>query len=83
MLEELDQLQAVKAFASESLDDNLSLNAVNTRGKPRNYNRGAFNRGRVKFRATTNNRNFNNSRNTHDWNNDKPYECGLETLDGG
>ena len=19
--------------------------------------------------------------NTHDWNNDKPYECGLETLD--
>ena len=21
--------------------------------------------------------------NTHDWNNDKPYECGLETLDGG
>ena len=82
MLEELDQLQAVKAFASESLDDNLSLNAVNTRGKPRNYNRGAFNRGRVKFRATTNNRNFNNSRNTHDWNNDKPYECGLETSEG-
>ena len=26
---------------------------------------------------------FNNSENTHDWNNDKPYECGLETLDGG
>ena len=21
--------------------------------------------------------------NTHDWNNDKPYECGLETLEGG
>ena len=21
--------------------------------------------------------------NTHDWNNDKPNECGLETLDGG
>jgi len=20
---------------------------------------------------------------THDWNNDKPYECGLETLNGG
>ena len=21
--------------------------------------------------------------NTHDWNNDKPYECGLETLERG
>ena len=21
--------------------------------------------------------------NTHDWNNDKPYECGLKNLDGG
>ena len=22
-------------------------------------------------------------KNTHDWNNDNPCECGLETLDGG
>ena len=26
---------------------------------------------------------INSNVNTHDWNNDKPYECGLETLDGG
>ena len=25
----------------------------------------------------------NSNWNTHDWNNDKPYGCGLETLDGG
>ena len=24
----------------------------------------------------------NKVKNTHDWNNDKPYECGLETLEG-
>ena len=38
----------------------------------------------VIFKQTlTNAKGCNKTQNTHDWNNDKPYECGLETLDGG
>ena len=63
MLEELDQLQAVKAFASDTLDDdNLALNAVNVRNRQKYSNRGLFNRGRGNLRTNVRGRGFNNSR---------------------
>ena len=52
----------MKAFAAESVDDNLSLNAVNIRNKSKHFNRGAFNRGRGNYRAQPNRKNFIKSR---------------------
>ena len=39
---------------------------------------GCDNDPKIKYKS-----NIRNDGNTHYWNNDKPYECGLETLDGG
>ena len=62
MLEELDQIQTVKSFSAEILEETPLINAVNVRNRQRSNFRGSISRSRGYAKPGVNNRGAINTR---------------------